>query len=137
MQAVRWDLLPGVIYQLIINISLLTLALTFFGTFLLKFFVRQVPLLSHAFIFFWAVFRVLFVTTVLWLGVVITGLQIPAAFSGLFSIAGMCVVGWLITRSLETGYGVPKKFPGAGFKVMLSLLALSWIFVGAYWIFAR
>lgn len=33
---------------------------------------------------------------------------------------GMCVVGWLITRDLEK-FGLPRKFPGVGFKVMLGV----------------
>ena len=137
MHTIRWDLLPGVISQVLINIAIFTLVLTIFGAVVLKYFVRTVPLLSHAILYFWAVFRVLFVVVAAWLIVVLIGIEIPSAFSGLLSIAGMCVVGWLITHDLAKRYGVPSKFPGPGFKTMLSLLVLSWMFVGAYFLLVR
>ena len=79
----------------------------------------------------------LFVVVAVWLVVVLIGIEIPSAFSGVFSIAGMCVVGWLITHDLAKRYGWSSKFPGPGFKTMLSLLALSWVFVGAYVLLVR
>ena len=132
MQTIKWDLLPSVISQVLFNIAIFTLILTFFGMLALKFFVRSVPLLSHAFVFSWAVFRVLVAVSALWLGVVLAGIQIPPAFSGLFTLAALCIVGWLINHDLEKRYGVSRNFPSAGFKVILTLLVLSWIFVGGY-----
>ena len=52
MHNIRWDLLPGVISQVLINIAIFTLVLTIFGAGILKYFVRTVPLLSHAILFF-------------------------------------------------------------------------------------
>jgi hypothetical protein len=131
MHTIRWDLLPGVISQVFINMAILTLVLTIFGALVLKYFVRTVPLLSHAILFFWAVSRVLFVVIAVTFIVVLTRIEIPTAFAGLFSLVCMCAVGWLITHDLAKRHGVPSKFPGPGFKTMLSLLALSWVFVGA------
>jgi hypothetical protein len=136
VQNIHWDLLPGAIFQVLINLAIITFVLTIFGACILKYFVRTVPLLSLAILFFWAVFRVLFVVAVAMFVAILLRLEFPLGFSGLFSIAGMCVVGWLITRDLAKRYGVPSKFPGPGFKTMLGLLALSWVFVGAYFLLA-
>ena len=78
----------------------------------------------------------LFIVAAVWLIVALLGIVIPSALSGLFSFAGMCIVGWLITHDLAKRYGVSSKFPGPGFKTMLSLLVLSWVFVGAYFLLA-
>jgi hypothetical protein len=43
MHNIRWDLLPGVISQVLINIAIFTLVLTIFGAGILKYFVRIVP----------------------------------------------------------------------------------------------
>lgn len=131
---IRWDLLPGALAQVLLNIVLLTLVLTVFGALALKFFVRNVPLLSHAIIFFWSVFRVLIVVGALWLAIILLGVQVPSSLSGLFSLAGMCAVGWLITHDLAKRYGTSIKFPGPGFKVVLTILVLSWIFIGIYYL---
>jgi hypothetical protein len=64
-----------------------------------------------------------------YVAVLLLQIPVPAGLSGVVSLAGMCAAGWLITHDLEK-YGVPKKFPGVGFKVMLGLLILGWIFVG-------
>lgn len=134
MQTINWNLLSSAVAEVLFNISVATLVVTIFGMLALKFFVRPVPLLSHAIIFFWAMFRVLLVVSVVTFGVVLAGIQIPSAFSGLFSLAGLWAVGWLINRDLQKRYGVPTKFPSAGFKVVLSLFVLCWIFVGAYFL---
>jgi hypothetical protein len=134
MQTIRWDLLPGVLTQIAIYLSILTLILTVFAAPLLKYFVRVVPLLSHAIIFVLAVARVLVVYVVVTLGVKISQIEIPSGLDGLFGLAGMCAVGWFISHDLEKRYGVKSKFPGPGAKVMFGLLAISWVFLVVYFL---
>jgi hypothetical protein len=98
----------------------------------MKYFVRQVPLISHAIIFFWAAFRVLLVVVVFtFLGVIFN--ISTGTLSGLLGLLALSAVGWLITRHLAKNYGTPTKFPSVGAKVMASMLVISWIFVGGIW----
>jgi hypothetical protein len=96
MRTINWSVLGPVLLQVMLNVTIMTLVMTLFGTAVLKYFVRNVPLLSHAFIFFWAMFRVMVVAAVCI--VVATIFDIHAGlFSAVFAILGMGAVGTLIT----------------------------------------
>jgi hypothetical protein len=123
--------MAGALLQTVIVLVLYALVLTFLGMFALKYFVRQLPLLSHAMIFFWAVFRVLLTATALWAVVFFLKIKVPSQLSGLFGFACVCAVGWLLSHDLEHRYGVrSSKFPGPGGKVILSLIALTCVYIG-------
>lgn len=137
MQNINWNMVGPAFAQVLFNITVASLFLTVFGALLLKYFVRQVPILSCALLFFWALFRVLFVVSVLYFLTIVFALSM-GALSGVFSLVGMCMVGWLITRDLGRLYGVPTKFPAVGAKVMGSLFILGWlVIIAAYLIFYR
>ena len=123
--------MAGALLQTFITLVLYALVLTFFGMFALKYFIRQLPLLSHATIFFWAVFRVLLAATVLWAVVFFFKIEVPSQLSGPFGVTCVCAVGWLLSHDLEHRYGVRSgKFPGPGAKVILSLTFLSGVYIG-------
>ena len=123
--------MAAALLQTFIMLVLYALVLTFLGMFALKYFIRQLPLLSHALIFFWAVFRVLLAATALWAVVFFLKIKIPSQLSGLFGLACVCAVGWLLSHDLEHRYGVRSgKFPGPGAKVILSLIALTGVYIG-------
>ena len=123
--------MAGALVQTVIMVVLYALVLTFLGMFVLKYFVRQLPLLSHAMIFFWAVFRVLLAATALWAIVFFFKIEVPSQLSGLFGVACVCAVGWLLSRDLEHRYGVRRgKFPGPGARVILSFIALTCVYIG-------
>jgi hypothetical protein len=87
-----------------------------------------------ALVFFWAAFRVLFITAVVLVVVMLANIAVPAGLSGLLTIIGMCAVGSLITYSLEH-YGIPKhKFPGVGANTIFVLFVLSWVAVGLWFL---
>src|SRR5262245_845125 len=123
--------MAGALLQTVIMLVLYAVVLTFLGMFALKYFVRQLPLLSHAMLFFWAVFRVLLVATALWAIVFFFKIEVPSQLSGLFGLACVCAVGWLLSHDLEHRYGVRSgKFPGPGAKAILSLIAFAWLYIG-------
>jgi hypothetical protein len=136
MDGFFWVTSLYVLAQALMGFAINTLFLTIFGALILKYFVRSVPLLGHAVLFFWALFRVTLVAIVLTSIVALTRMDIPSSLSlsVLFIIAGMCAVGWLITYDLGRRYGVPTEFPGPGFKTMLCLLALTWAFISIPWL---
>jgi len=123
--------MAGALLQTVIMLVLYAVVLTFLGMFALKYFVRQLPLLSHAMLFFWAVFRVLLAATALWAIVFFFKIEVPSQLSGLFGLACVCAVGWLLSHDLEHRYGVRSgKFPGPGAKAILSLIAFAWLYIG-------
>ena len=101
---------------------------TLVGTFVMKYFVRRVPILNHAAILFWAALRVqIFVLTLILLRSVFNISIGP--LSGLFSVLALCAVGWLVTQNLSRNYGVPIKFPAVGAKVMTTMAIISLVIV--------
>ena len=100
----------------------------FAGMFVMKYFVRQVPILNHAAILFWASFRVqIVVLALMFLGRILGVSQ--QVLSGILSVLALCAVGWLVTQHLARNYGVPTKFPAVGAKVMTTMFAITWLIV--------
>lgn len=128
MRTIHWELMGSVLGQALFNITVMTAIVTLFGTAALKYFARSVPWLSHAFIFFWAMFRVMLVVLVItFVGVIF---DIPTGpLSGVFTFLGIGAVGTLITRNLGKHYGLPTKFPAIGAKTMFVLFILIWVIV--------
>jgi hypothetical protein len=101
---------------------------TLVGMFVMKYFVRQVPILNHAAILFWATFRVQIVALALVFLGGIFGISLRA-LSGPLSVLALCAVGWLVTQHLSRNYGVPTKFPAVGAKVMTTMVVITWLIV--------
>ena len=100
----------------------------FAGMIVMKYFVRQVPILNHAAILFWASFRVqIVVLALMFLGRIFGVSQ--QVLSGILSVLALCAVGWLVTQHLARNYGVPTKFPAVGAKVMTTMFAITWLIV--------
>ena len=100
----------------------------FAGMFVMKYFVRQVPILNHAAILFWASFRVqIVVLALMFLGRILGVSQ--QVLSGILSVLALCAVGWLVTQHLARNYGVPTKFPAVGAKVVTTMFAITWLIV--------
>lgn len=133
MRTIHWELMGPVLGQVLFNITVMTAIVTLFGTVVLKYFARSVPWLSHAFIFFWAMFRVMLVVLVItFIGVIF---DIPAGpLSGIFTFLGIGAVGTLITRHLGKHYGLPTKFPAVGAKTIFVLFILMWVIVIAVYV---
>jgi hypothetical protein len=133
VRTIHWELMGPALGQVIFNITIMTLVVTLFGTFVMKYFVRTVPLLSLAFIFFWAMFRVMLVVVVItFIGVIF---DVPAGpLSGVFTFLGIGAVGTLITRHLGKHYGLPTKFPASGAKTIFVLFILMWVIVIAVYL---
>jgi len=128
MRTIHWDLMGPVLAQVLFNITIMTLVVTLFGTFVMKYFARTVPLLSLALIFFWAMFRVLIVTVIITFIGVIFDISV-GMLSSIFTFIGVGIVGWLITRHMSKHYGMPRKFPAVGAKVMTTLFIIMWVIV--------
>jgi len=112
--------------------ALLTLAIfciwMLVGVLVMKYFVREVPILNHAAILFWATLRVqIVVLALIYLGGVF-GFPLRA-LSSLFSVLSLCAVGWLVTRHLSRNYGVPTKFPAVGAKVTTTMVIITLLIV--------
>lgn len=96
----------------------------------MKYFARQIPLLSCALIFFVASYVVSFVFIFGWIALRLVGITFANELSGVTAFAGMFVTGWLINRYVARHYAIPTKFPSLGFKVILSTLAGMWVLIG-------
>jgi len=101
---------------------------TLIGAFVMKYFVRQVPILNHAAILFWATFRVQIAVFALILLGSIFGISLRP-LSGLSSALALCGTGWLVTQHLSRNYGVPTKFPAVGAKVMTTMAVITLLIV--------
>lgn len=128
MREIHWDLMGPALGHALFYTALLSLAYTLLGMFIMKYFVPKVPLISHAIILFWAIFRVMLVAIVLIFAGVMFNIS-AGPLSGVLSLLGMCAVGWLITRHMTKNYGTPTKFPAVGAKVMFSTLVLMWVLI--------
>lgn len=101
---------------------------TLVGMFVMKFFVRKVPLLDHAVILFWATLRVQIVVLALIFVLDILGIAMRP-LSGFVSLLALCAVGWLVTQDLSRKYSVPTKFPAIGAKVITTMTIISLLVV--------
>jgi len=128
MQHIHWALAPS-LNQALFMIILFCLW-TLIGSFVMKYFVRQAPISTHAAILFWATLRVQIVVIALILSGGMFGISIRP-FSGLFSVLALCATGWLVTQHLSRNYGVPTKFPAVGAKVMTTMAVITLLIVTA------
>ena len=129
MRQIHWDALAPSLAQLQYTLIILCVW-TIVGMVLMKYFVRQVPLLNHAAILFWATLRVqIVVLALVYLGSIF-GISVRP-LSGLFGLLACCAVGWLVTRDLSRKYGVPTKFPAVGAKVMTTMVIMTLLIVVA------
>ena len=104
---------------------LATLAVsTAVGAMLAKLFARQVPFRRLIITCFKAFALVSLLGLLGRIVITLTGMRVPTGRSAPLAIAGMCAVGWLMTRDLKI-QGVPAKFPGLGAKVMTCFAILS------------
>jgi hypothetical protein len=118
MRHINWALAPSLNQALFAIIVFCVWMLV--GALVMKYFVRQAPILNHAAILFWAAFRVQIVVFALILLGSIFNISIRP-LSSLFSVLALCAVGWLVTRHLSRNYGVPTQFPAVGAKVMTTM----------------
>jgi hypothetical protein len=123
MREIHWDGLVPSLTQALFTITIFVIW-TLVGAFVMKYFVRQVPILNHAAILFWAAFRVQIVVLALIVLGSIFGISV-AALSGLFSVLALCTVGWLVTQHLSRSYRVPTKLPAVGAKVMTTMVIIT------------
>jgi hypothetical protein len=101
---------------------------TIVGMFVMKFFVRKVPLLDHAAILFWATLRVQIVVLALIFVLNTLGISMRP-LSGFVSLLALCAIGWLVTQDLSRRYSVPTEFPAVGAKVMATMTIISLLIV--------
>jgi hypothetical protein len=99
-------------------------AWTLVGALVMKYFVRQVPIVNLAAILFWAAIRVQIVVLALILLVSMIGISLRP-FVALSNVLALCAVGWLVTQHLSRNYGVPTKFPAVGAKVMTTMVIIT------------
>ena len=128
MPHIYWALAPSLDQALFTGIVFCVWTLV--GTLVMKYFVRQVPILDHAAILFWATFRVQIVVFALILLGSIFGISVRPLL-GFFNVLALCAVGWLVTQHLSRNYGVPTKFPAVGAKVMTTMVIISLLIVVA------
>ncbi len=126
MQHIHWALAPSLNQALFTIIAFCVW--TLIGAFVMKYFVRQVPIRNHAAILFWAALRVQIVVFALILLGSIFGISIRP-LSGLLSVLALCATGWLVTQHLSRNYGVPTKFPAVGAKVMTTMAVITLLIV--------
>jgi hypothetical protein len=126
MQQIHWELS---LVQALYAVTILCVW-TIVGMFVMKYFVRQVPLLNHAAILFWATLRVqIVVLALVYLGSIL-GISVRP-FSSLVGLLASCAVGWLVTRHLARKYGVPTKFPAVGAQVITTMAIITSLIVVA------
>ena len=126
MQHIPWALAPPLNQALFAIIVFCVW--TLIGTLVMKSFVRQVPIRSHAAILFWATLRVQVVVFALILLGGAFGISLRP-LSSLFTVLALCATGWLVTRHLSRNYAVPAKFPGIGAKVMTTMVVMTLLVV--------
>lgn len=109
MRPIEWTTFAPAFGQALLTLTVFCVAWTMVGMFVMKFFVRQVPILNHAAILFWATLRVQIVVLLL---VSLRGIfGLPArALSYPVTLLALCAIGWLVTRDLSRKYGCPRNF---------------------------
>jgi len=127
MQQIHWDALAPSLAEALYMITILCVW-TIVGMFVMKYFVRQVPILNHAAILFWAILRVQIVVLALISLCSAFGISVKALW-GPFGLLASCAIGWLMTQHLSRKYGVPTKFPAVGAKVMTTIFIITLLVV--------
>jgi len=127
MQQIHWGAVAPSLAQALYMITILCVW-TIVGMFVMKYFVRQVPILNHAAILFWAILRVQIVVLALISLCSAFGISVRA-LSGPFGLLASCAIGWLVTQHLSRKYGVPTKFPAVGAKVMTTIFIITLLVV--------
>jgi hypothetical protein len=120
------------IVQLIFGIVFLTFIFGLFAAIFIKLFERSVSFGQASLVAGWSIFVSTLAFVVYFFIQSVLGL--PRSIDGLAAIVWMALSGTLITRRLRT-YGFEKHgWAGVGAKTMLSVLALSWVLVGVYYL---
>jgi hypothetical protein len=127
MRQIHWDMFAPSLAQALYILTILCVW-TIVGTFVMKYFVRQAPILNLAAILFWAIFRVQIVLLALVFLASIFGISLTP-LSALLGMLASCAIGWLVTQHLSRNYGVSKKFPAVGAKVMTTLFMITLLIV--------
>jgi hypothetical protein len=128
MRQLHWDALAPAPAQALFTLAVFCVVWTLVGMFVMKYFVRQVPILNHAAILFWATFRVQIAILALIFLASIFGISLRPLW-GFFSVLALCATGWLVTKHLSRNYGVPTKFPAVGAKVMTTMVVFTSLIV--------
>jgi len=130
MRHIQSDALAPAPAQVLFTLAIFCVVWTLVGMFVMKYFVRRVPILNHAAILVWATFRVqILVLVLIFLGGIF-GISLRA-LSGLFGVVAVLAVGWLVTRHLSRDYGAPTKFPAVGAKVTTTTVVITSLIVTA------
>lgn len=124
----RWAATAPWLTQTLITMAVFCVVWTLVGMLVMKFFVRQVPILTHAVILFWATLRVQIVALALIALCRLLGVPLGAILQ-VVGVLATCAVGWLVTQDLSRKYGVSKKFSGVGAKVMTTMYVLTLLIV--------
>jgi hypothetical protein len=124
----RWAAAAPWFTQTLVTMAVFCVVWTLLGMLVMKFFVRQVPILTHAAILFWATLRVQIVVLAFISLCRVLGVPI-GAISQVVGVLATCAVGWLVTHDLSRKYRVSKKFPAVGAKVMTTLVVFSLLIV--------
>jgi hypothetical protein len=110
------DLIISILKHIFIVSLIISLVLTIIGALALKYLYKFIPLLSLFLIYFWVIFRVVIAFNLIKFTYMYLHLEIPIFISGISTLTGTFLVGYLISKALEKNYGVSSKFPGPGFK---------------------
>ena len=140
MQSVNASAVVAALIQVALESSVFIAILTLMAAPAMKHFARPIPILSAASVLFASGYTVFLVIMIGWMMLRVAEVELSNALSGVTTFAGMFVVGWIVNRYAARNYGIPTKFPSLGFKVMLSMLAGTWILTGigyTLWIMAR
>jgi hypothetical protein len=121
-----WALTPSLNQALFIVIAFCVWTLV--GALVMKYFVRNVPIVNLAAILFWAAIRVQIVILALILLASMLGISLRPLLA-LSNVLPLCAVGWLVTQHLSRNYGVPTKFPAVGAKVMTLMVIIALVLV--------
>ena len=130
MRPMEWVTSSSALASALLTLAVFCAAWTIVGMLVMKFLVRQAPILDHAAIMFWAIVRVQLAVLFLVVLLGFFGVR-PAALSSLIALPALCAVGWLVTRDLSRKYQVPAKFPAVGAKVVATMLIVTLLIVVA------
>jgi hypothetical protein len=116
--------------DILVRIGIFVFIFALFATVFIKLFERRLTFVQAVLIAGWCLLLATVLLTIYFALKPMLGL--PASVDGIATIAWMALAGTLITRQAQK-YGFKKSgWLGLGAKVMLSILALSWVFVGIY-----
>jgi hypothetical protein len=116
--------------DILVRIGIFVFIFALFATVFIKLFERRLTFVQAVLIAGWCLLLATVLLTIYFALKPMLGL--PASVDGIATIAWMALAGTLIARQAQK-YGFKKSgWLGLGAKVMLSILALSWVFVGIY-----